>query len=120
LVKICAASVNPLDSGVMRGTGRLMGTGLLKPREKALGSDFAGRVEAVGRHVKQYKPGDEVFGGIFGVGVGLPNTCVLWKTDLHESQPTYPLSRQQPYQWRQSLPFRAFVIKDGSREVKRF
>ena len=48
LVKICAASVNPLDSGVMRGTGRLTGTGLLKPRQKALGSDFAGRVEGVG------------------------------------------------------------------------
>jgi NADPH:quinone reductase-like Zn-dependent oxidoreductase len=69
LVKICAASVNPLDSGVMRGTGRLTGTGLLKPRQRALGSDFAGRVEAIGRHVKQYQAGDEVFGGnIWGGG----------------------------------------------------
>jgi NADPH:quinone reductase-like Zn-dependent oxidoreductase len=63
LVKLCAASLNPLDSGVVRGTGRLTGTGLLKPRQKALGSDFAGRVEAVGRLAKQYQVGDEVFGG---------------------------------------------------------
>jgi NADPH:quinone reductase-like Zn-dependent oxidoreductase len=63
LVKNYAASVNPLDSGVVRGSGRFTGTGLLKPKQKALGSDFAGRVEAVGRLVKQYQVGDEVFGG---------------------------------------------------------
>jgi NADPH:quinone reductase-like Zn-dependent oxidoreductase len=78
LVKICAASVNPLDSGVMRGTGRLTGTGLLKPRQKALGSDFAGRVEAVGRHVKQYQAGDEVFGGnIWGGGGFAEYVCAV-------------------------------------------
>jgi len=69
LVKNYAASVNPLDSGVVRGSGRFTGTGLLKPKQKALGSDFAGRVEAVGRLVKQYQVGDEVFGGdIWGAG----------------------------------------------------
>ena len=78
LVKICAASVNPLDSGVMRGTGRLTGTGLLKPRQRALGSDFAGRVEAVGRHVKQYQAGDEVFGGnIWGGGGFAEYVCAV-------------------------------------------
>jgi NADPH:quinone reductase-like Zn-dependent oxidoreductase len=69
LVKNYAASVNTLDSGVVRGSGRFTGTGLLKPKQKALGSDFAGRVEAVGRLVKQYQVGDEVFGGdIWGAG----------------------------------------------------
>jgi NADPH:quinone reductase-like Zn-dependent oxidoreductase len=49
---------------------RLMGRGLLTPKDKILGADIAGRVEAVGRNVKQFKPGDEVFGDIFGCGGG--------------------------------------------------
>jgi NADPH:quinone reductase-like Zn-dependent oxidoreductase len=78
LVKLCAASVNPLDSGVVRGSGRLTGTGLFKPREKALGSDIAGRVEAVGRHVEQYQAGDEVFGGnIWGGGGFAEYVCAV-------------------------------------------
>jgi NADPH:quinone reductase-like Zn-dependent oxidoreductase len=68
LVKICAASVNPLDSGTMTGplVGRLFTGGLLTPKFKILGADIAGRVEAVGRKVTQFRPGDEVFGGLFG------------------------------------------------------
>ncbi len=61
LIKLYAASVNPLDWHFMRGDVRLM-TGLLTPRHKILGVDIAGRVEAVGRQVKQFQPGDEVFG----------------------------------------------------------
>jgi NADPH:quinone reductase-like Zn-dependent oxidoreductase len=76
LIKVCAASVNPLDLGAIRGFGRLTGTGLLKPRQGALGSDFAGRVEAVGGQVKQYQVGDEVFGGnIFGGGAFAEYVC---------------------------------------------
>jgi NADPH:quinone reductase-like Zn-dependent oxidoreductase len=78
LVKLCAASVNPLDSGVMRGAGRLMGRGLLKPKQKALGSDIAGRVETIGRLVKQYQAGDEVFGGnIWGGGGFAECVCAI-------------------------------------------
>ncbi len=69
LIKLCAASVNPLDWHFMRGKPlflRLM-AGLFAPKSKVLGCDIAGRVEAVGRHVKQFQPGDEVFGGK-GVG----------------------------------------------------
>ena len=65
LVKVHAASVNAADWHIMRGKPflmRLMGVGLLKPKNKILGSDIAGRVEAVGRNVKQFQPGDEVFG----------------------------------------------------------
>jgi NADPH:quinone reductase-like Zn-dependent oxidoreductase len=67
LVKICAASVNPLDWHILRGKPvlvRLMGFGLLKPNPKyqILGADIAGRVEAVGKNVTQFKAGDEVFG----------------------------------------------------------
>src|ERR1700731_4212884 len=65
LVKVPAASVNPLDWHYMRGTPYLVRTdsGLGKPTDPRLGVDFAGTVEAVGRNVKRLKPGDEVFGG---------------------------------------------------------
>ena len=68
LVKVCAASVNPLDSGTMQGPwiARLMTGGLFEPKFKILGGDVAGRVEAVGKLVTKFKPGDEVFGGLFG------------------------------------------------------
>jgi len=65
LVKVHAASANPADWHIMRGKPflvRLMGFGLLKPKKKILGVDIAGRVEAVGRNVKQFQPADEVFG----------------------------------------------------------
>ncbi len=47
-----------------------LGFGLLKPKYKILGADIVGRVEAVGRNVKQFQPGDEVFGDISGCGWG--------------------------------------------------
>jgi len=69
LVKVHAASVNAADWHLLRGKPflvRLMGYGLLKPKYPILGSDIAGRIEAVGSNVKQFKPGDEVFGNIRG------------------------------------------------------
>ncbi|MDH3903837.1 MAG: NAD(P)-dependent alcohol dehydrogenase, partial [Xanthomonadales bacterium] len=64
LVKVKAAAVNPLDWHYMRGSPYIMrlGTGLGKPDETRLGVDFAGTIEAVGKDVKQFKPGDNVFG----------------------------------------------------------
>ena len=67
LVKVRAASVNPLDGFpllVARVT-RIM-AGLRKPKVTRLGADVAGQVEAVGRNVTQFKPGDEVFGACQG------------------------------------------------------
>jgi NADPH:quinone reductase-like Zn-dependent oxidoreductase len=66
LVKVHAASVNPYDWHFVEGTPkimRMMGVGLRKPKDTRLGVDFAGTVEAVGKNVTQFKPGDEVFGG---------------------------------------------------------
>ena len=65
LVKVHAASVNSWDWDLLRGTpfmARLVGGGLLRPKNKILGTDIAGRVEAVGTNVKMLQPGDEVFG----------------------------------------------------------
>lgn len=69
LVKVRAASVNPYDWHFIEGTPyimRAMGVGLRKPKETRVGVDFAGTVEAVGKNVTQFKPGDEVFGGKTG------------------------------------------------------
>ncbi len=66
LVKVYSASVNPLDWHFMRGKPflvRFMGSGFFKPKNGQLGVDIAGRVEAVGKNVNQFKIGDEVFGG---------------------------------------------------------
>ena len=69
LVKVRAASVNPLDWHFVEGTPyfmRLIGVGLRKPKDTRLGVDFAGTVEVVGKNVTKFKPGDEVFGGRTG------------------------------------------------------
>src|SRR5229473_3992254 len=65
LVKVRAASVNPYDWHFIEGTPYIMriGVGLRKPKDTRLGVDYAGTVEAVGKDVTQFKPGDEVFGG---------------------------------------------------------
>ncbi len=71
LVKIYAASVNPADRYDMKGVPFLLrlflplfrlGSGVLRPNDPGLGTDAAGRVEAVTDTVTQFKPGDEVFG----------------------------------------------------------
>src|SRR5271166_2337508 len=68
LIEVRAASLNPLDWHFMRGTpyiGRLA-MGLNKPHNTRLGNDVAGQVEAMGRNVTQFKPGDAVFGAARG------------------------------------------------------
>jgi len=69
LIKVHAASVNALDWHSLSADIfliRLMGGGLRKPKDPRLGTDLAGRVEAVGSNVTQFRPGDEVY----GTGVG--------------------------------------------------
>ena len=70
LVKIRAAAANPLDWHFMRATPFVMRfiSGLLKPKNKILGADIAGQVEAVGTSVKRFQEGDEVHGDISSGG----------------------------------------------------
>src|SRR5436190_9413117 len=65
LVRVRAASLNPLDGHFVRGMllARVMGGGLRKPKDTRVGVDYAGVVEAVGKNVTQFKVDDEVFGG---------------------------------------------------------
>ncbi|MEO8609515.1 MAG: NAD(P)-dependent alcohol dehydrogenase [Chloroflexota bacterium] len=80
LVKIIAASTNPLDWHRMRGAPFLarLSEGFLKPTVPKLGADIAGRVEAVGSAVTAFKPGDEVFGSI-GAGGFAEYACAREK-----------------------------------------
>jgi NADPH:quinone reductase-like Zn-dependent oxidoreductase len=68
LVRVRAASINPLDWHFMRGAPYLVRAmaGLSRPRASAarLGADMAGSVEAVGTNVTEFRPGDQVFGGL--------------------------------------------------------
>ena len=68
LVRVRAASLNPLDGHFVRGMllARAMGGGLRKPKDTRIGVDYAGVVEAVGKNVTQFKVGDEVFGARTG------------------------------------------------------
>jgi NADPH:quinone reductase-like Zn-dependent oxidoreductase len=72
LVEIHAATVNWADNAYVRGKPFMirLGYGLLKPKYKIPGGDIAGRVEAVGRNVEQFQPGDEVFGTLGDCGFG--------------------------------------------------
>jgi NADPH:quinone reductase-like Zn-dependent oxidoreductase len=86
LIKVHATSVNAGDCFLLRGKARLMGYGLLKPKHTILGDDIAGVIEVVGRNVKQFQSGDEVFvntakygfGG-FAEYVSVPENAVVLK-----------------------------------------
>jgi NADPH:quinone reductase-like Zn-dependent oxidoreductase len=67
LVKVCAASLNDWDWGLLHADfiNRIL-NGFVKPKIQILGSDISGRVEAVGKNVTKFKPGDEVFGDLSG------------------------------------------------------
>ncbi|MGZ8786510.1 MAG: NAD(P)-dependent alcohol dehydrogenase [Acidimicrobiia bacterium] len=64
LVRVHASSVNAADVENLRGTFVVRMGGPRRPKNKILGSDIAGRVDAVGRNVKQFQPGDEIWGDL--------------------------------------------------------
>lgn len=72
LIKVHAAALNQGDWYALTGKPFMvrLTDGLLKPRDKILGMDVAGRIEAVGVNVTQFQPGDEVFGDISWCGKG--------------------------------------------------
>ncbi len=109
LIRIRAASVNPLDWHLMRGTpyvGRML-FGLRKPKITRPGVDVAGRVEAVGRNVTQFKPGDEVFGscrGAFAEYACTSESALVMKPD------------NVTFEQAASVPVAAFTALQGLRD----
>lgn len=81
LIKVHATAVHAGDCLLMRGTPfltRLIYGGILKPKIQILGCDLAGRIEAVGQNITQFKVGDEVFGDLseYGFGAFAEYVCV--------------------------------------------
>ena len=109
LIEVRAASVNPLDWHFMRGTPyfvRIL-AGLRKPKITRLGVDVAGQVEAVGRNVTQFKPGDAVFGscrGAFAEYVCTSESTLVMKPD------------NVTFEQAASAPVAAFTVLQGLRD----
>ena len=109
LIKVRAASVNPFDWHFMRGMPYLVRAiaGLRKPKVARLGVDVAGEVEAVGRNVTQFKPGDEVFGtcrGAFAEYVSTSESALVMKPD------------NVTFEQAASVPIAAFTALQGLRD----
>jgi NADPH:quinone reductase-like Zn-dependent oxidoreductase len=110
LIRIRAASVNPLDWHLMRGKplfARLIIGGLRKPKITRPGRDVAGQVEAVGRNVTQFKPGDEVFGacrGAFAEYACTSESALVMKPD------------NVTFEQAASVPVAAFTALQGLRD----
>lgn len=81
LIKVQASSINEWDWSLVQGKpfiNRLL-YGPFRPKRQILGADIAGLVEAVGRNVKRFQPGDAVFGDLWDSWGDLPNMCALPK-----------------------------------------
>jgi NADPH:quinone reductase-like Zn-dependent oxidoreductase len=78
LVKVVANAANPADWHILRGKPMLarFAFGLLKPKYKILGADFAGIIEEVGNNVTHFKVGDRVFGESYKAGAFAEYICV--------------------------------------------
>jgi NADPH:quinone reductase-like Zn-dependent oxidoreductase len=110
LIKVRAASLNALDVYLIRDSwlGRLI-FGLRKPRDTRLGRDVAGQVEAVGKNVTQFKPGDEVFGTCRGA---LAEYACPFERSLVVKPPAVPFEQAA------SLPLAGLTALQGVREGK--
>ena len=84
LIKVYAVSINDWDWGLLQGTPFVnrLSYGLIKPKKNILGSDIAGRIEAVGKKVKEFQPGDEVYGDLSGDWGGFAEYVCAHETAL--------------------------------------
>lgn len=113
LLKVHAASVNPADWHLLRGKPYIarLQLGLRKPKDRVLGCDVAGQVEAVGKNVTMLQPGDEVFGSPFMHGFGAFAERVCVPEDLLAPKPA-SLSFEQAA----AVPLAASTALQGLRD----
>jgi len=115
LIKVYAASLNVEDLDFLRGrawSARFLGP--LKPKYKVLGFDIAGRVEAVGTNVKQFHPGDEVFGDLFNYGFGAFAEFVCAPEKALALKPV-----SLSFEEAATIPSRAIIALQGLRNKRR-
>jgi NADPH:quinone reductase-like Zn-dependent oxidoreductase len=109
LVKVFASSVNVEDIDYLRGKSwfvRMLGP--LKPKYKILGFDVAGLVEAVGKNVEKFQPGDEVFGNLFSYGFGAFAEYVCAPEKAFMQKPI-----NMTYEKAATMPSRAILAMQG-------
>ena len=123
LIKVRAASVNPLECGVIRGAARFV-NGLRKPKITRLGVDVAGEVEEVGRNVTQFRSGDAVFGVCVrnpqasGVGIWSCQGTFAEYVCAHEST-LVKKPDNVAFEQAASAPMAAFTALQGLRDKGR-
>ena len=113
LVRVLAVSLNDWDYGALAGADVVNRVifGILKPKRQILGSDIAGRVEAVGRNVKQFSPGDEVFGDLSGQWGGFAEYVCARASALVRK------SRDMTFEQAAAIPQAAMLALQGLRDV---
>ena len=113
LVRVHASSVNPAEWHFVTGTPYLarFAFGLRKPRSGRVGTDFAGTVEAVGKDVTQFEPGDEVFGG--KAGAFAEYVCVP------EDGPVVPKPTDVTFEQAAAVPIAGLTALQGLRDKGR-
>jgi NADPH:quinone reductase-like Zn-dependent oxidoreductase len=114
LIKVKAASLNAFDWHMLLpdpSMVRLMGGGLLKPKNRILGTDMAGRVEAAGANANQFKPGDEVFGDLarWGCGACAEYVCAPEKA-------LAPKPKNMTFEQAAAAPMAALTALQGLRD----
>lgn len=113
LVKVRAAALNPLDWHVVRGRPYVMrlDAGIGAPSDPWVGVDYAGVVEAVGKDVTKFKPGDEVFGG--------RNGALAEYVLVRESRNIVPKPSNISFEQAAALPVAAITALQSLRDAGR-
>src|SRR6266542_2599157 len=114
LVKVYAVSINDWDWGLLQGDiiNRII-SGLLKPKKQILGSDIAGRIEAVGKNVTQFQPGDDVFGDLSGKWGGFAEYVCARENALVLKAPN------MTFEQAAAIPQAAMLALQGLRDIGR-